>query len=129
MELTISKEGLEQIINYYYKKNYDMEGQINVGCYTTYEGTRHEEITEMQFIYQATMSIGDLKVPCKKELTIDIIKKILKRYLEENGYQLDSISIDGTIRNGRGNENIPYFNGINVKIKQKQIQKTIGTIK
>ena len=125
MELKLSKEQTERVIQTYYQvhesKDAEISSKVTRGC----EGLYETPCANVTFTVSSVTSLLGESVKEEVQLSKKEVEAILATMLSEEGYSLDSISYDAGFTTGdffdRGTR--CYFHGVSVSVAKKVDQK------
>lgn len=128
MILKLDKKTVLKMIEKYYKEQMDLEGKASASSEITWEGhgMSEHEVCSVFFKIRGKMKLLDQDIVTQLEISEKEVENALSYCLAQSGFKMDSYEFDtgltyGTVRgyNEVSTEKRPYFNGINVKIKEK----------
>ena len=128
MVIKFDKKRVKELLEKYYKDEYDCDGKVTItasrGCVGYGMGEHIECIVKATF--SGSMDVLGEVTEFKVELYSEDIIRIIKQILEDNGYSVSNVSCDSgfdyrTEGYGMGEEtkSYPYFNGVEVRLNEK----------
>ena len=131
MLIILSKEKVRNLINQYYREVYGIEGKTSIQVSKDYVGYgmgEHKDCV-VNITYKGKMKVFGEETQVSIEISNDSLKAIIKDYLEQDGYIVTNMKIDKGLDYktegygmGEHTEAYPYFRGIEVNIKGKEIK-------
>ena len=131
MNIKLSNEKVRNLINQYYRDIYGIEGKTCIQVSKDYVGYgigEHKDCV-VNITYKGKMKVFGKETQVSIEISNDSLKAIIKDYLEQGGYIVTNMKIDKGLdyKNegygmGEHTEAHPYFRGIEVNIKGKEIK-------
>ena len=131
MNVKLSKEKVRNLINQYYREVYGIEGKTSILVSKDYVGYgmgEHKDCV-VNITYKGKMKVFGKETQVSIEISNDSLKAIIKDYLEQDGYIVTNMKIDKGLDYktegygmGEHTEAYPYFRGIEVNIKGKEIK-------
>ena len=131
MLIILSKEKVRNLINQYYREVYGIEGKTSILVSKDYVGYgmgEHKDCV-VNITYKRKMKVFGEETQVSIEISNDSLKAIIKDYLEQDGYIVTNMKIDKGLDYktegygmGEHTEAYPYFRGIEVNIKGKEIK-------
>lgn len=135
MELKIDRKLTKEIIEQYYKEQFDIEGTVSITARKETIGYYETVDCVTTIKLKGTMNVMNKKVPCEINVTPEETKNAFNYALGREGYEVENVTFDDGINEtykGYGpmeyKEYKPYFNGVNVQVKNNFKQKKIGVI-
>ena len=131
MNIKLSKEKVRNLINQYYREVYGIEGKTSIQVSKDYVGYgmgEHKDCV-VNIKYKGKTKILGEESPITINVFDNDLETIIKYYLEQDGYSVTNIMIDKGLDYktegygmGEHTEAYPYFRGIEVIIKGKEIK-------
>lgn len=134
MVIKLNKKRVKELLEKYYKEEYDCDGKITMSVSKGYVDYFENMGCVVDTKFNGKMEVLGEVTNFKIELSIQDIEKVLKTIFEKEGYEVSSVScnygLDSKLEGygmGEHQESYPYFRGVEVRIKDKI--KKIGGIK
>lgn len=133
MKIKFGIKEVKNVLEEYYRVNEDFSGKVSVSCQIGNGFFRNEfyDVAELKASINGKLAICGMEVPMVREITVDEIKTIFRSVIENSGQTVGSVNLDYGIRcetvgygMGEHTEKIPYFNGVNVVVRNKTYAKT-----
>lgn len=129
--LEIKTENLKKLLLDYYKKFYNDESvDIVFKSNKVYEGFyEFQKLVTKIFVKRnklIDLKIGKAFTTIEEEVTVDDIKKVLDKAIEDSEYQVSDVNLQTTEESyGIYEDTRICFKGINSKLHKKEKQKTL----
>lgn len=130
MELRFDKNKMKTVMENYYKKYEDFEGNITIGCkmgYVGYGMSEHQDAV-VSIKITGTLDVMGEKVPMTRVVDEEEVINVFKTVLGASGYTVSDVSFDSGVKQtcegyGMAEHTVekPYFNGVIVNVREKQL--------
>lgn len=134
MIIKLSKKRVKEILENYYKDEFDCDGKITLSISKGYIDYFDHIGCVVDTKFSGKMNVLGEETNFNEELSIKDIENVLKNVFEKDGYEVLSVSCNYGLDSrsegygmGEHMEYYPYFRGVEVRIKDKI--KRIGGIK
>ena len=133
MEIKFGVNEVKKVLESYYKKNEDFDGKVKIECRVGqgFGMNEYYDVLEFNAAIEGKLSIYGMEVPMVRQISVDEVKTVFRSVIEEVGQTVSDVSLDYGIRSetvGYGlsehTEKVPYFNGVNVRVRNKTYAKT-----
>lgn len=128
MELKFGKEDIKGILENYYRDYEDFDGVVSIGCFIGTDFGRNEfyEKADLSITATGKLNVFGREVPIVRRITEEEVKGIFRSAIEKEGYTVINVLFDyglntSCVGYGRNETSIkePYFNGINISVRNK----------
>ena len=135
MNIKFGKKDIIEMVEKYYKEILDITGKVSITCSKQLVGygmAEHDDCV-VTFKLKGQMSILDKKRDIEIDVSEDEVMAAIKCYLEKEGYNYTGYrmlrgmnpKVTGYLTNER-TEYTPYFNGIEVGVKNEKFKELIN---
>lgn len=130
MEFKFGKKQMKEVLEQYYSKYEDFDGKVTAGCRlgaVGYGMSEHEDVIYSIKI-AGKLHVCGVDVPMLREINDEEVMNAFKTMLGNQGYTVSSITFNAGVNEscegyGMGEHTVrrPYFNGVVVTVKEKQL--------
>lgn len=135
MNIKFGKKDIIEMVEKYYKEILDITGKVSITCSKQLVGygmAEHDDCV-VTFKLKGQMSILDKKRDIEIDVSEDEVMAAIEYYVEKEGYNYTGYrmlrgmnpKVTGYLTNER-TEYRPYFNGIEVGVKNENFKKLIN---
>lgn len=132
MEIKFGKRQMKEVLEQYYSNYEDFTGKVTAGCRLDSVGYGMGEHEDVIYSIKITgkLRVCGVDVPMVRELDDDEVLNAFRTILGNQGYTVSSVTFNAGVNEasegyGMGEHTVkrPYFNGVVVTVKEKQLTR------